>query len=98
MSIHTCEACELSKHCRNSFYPQVESRVLHHFQLVHLDIWGPIRVKSYSGFQYFVIFVDDFSRITYLYLMKDRSELYSIFKSFFMEIKTHFDTSMCISF
>ena len=55
-----------------------------------------MQVKSYSGFPYFVIFVDDFSRITYLYLMKDRCELYLIFKSFFMEIKTQSDTSICV--
>jgi hypothetical protein len=28
--------------------------------------------------------------------MKERSELYSIFKSFDMEIKTQFDVSICI--
>ena len=46
--------------------------------------------------QYFIIFVDDFSRITYLDLMKDHFELYSIFKSFYMEIKAQFDTFICV--
>ena len=34
--------------------------------------------------------------ITYVYLVKDCFELYSIFKSFYMEIKTQFDTSICL--
>ena len=48
------------------------------------------------GFRYFVIFVDDYSRVTYLYLMKERSELYFIFKSFYMEIKTQFNALLRI--
>ena len=69
LSTLPCEACELSKHCHTSFYPQVESCMSRPLQLIHSDIWGPMHVKPYSGFQYFVIFVDDFSRITCLYLM-----------------------------
>jgi hypothetical protein len=91
-----CEVCEFSKHHRVSFPPRIESRVSRPFQLVHSDIWGPIHVSSRSGFQYFVIFVDDYSRITYVYLMKERSELYAIFKSFYHEIKTQFDVSIRI--
>ena len=68
------------------------------FHLVHSDIWGPARVPSRGGFHYFVIFVDDYSRLTYVYLMKNRSDLYSIFKSFYMEIKTQFDVSLRILF
>ena len=60
------------------------------------DIWGPINTPSLLGFRYFVIFIDDYSRITYLYLMKERSELYSIFKSFYTEIKTQFNASLRI--
>ena len=70
--------------------------VLSPFHLVHSDIWGPINTPSLLGFRYFVIFIDDYSRVTYLYLMKKRSELYSIFKSFYMEIKTQFNALLCI--
>jgi len=64
------------------------------FALVHSDIWGPSRVKSTLGFQYFVTFIDDYSRCTWLYLMKNRFELFSIFQSFFHEIKTQFGVSI----
>ena len=45
-----CEVCEFSKHRRVSFTPRVESRVLSPFQLVHSDIWGPLRVPTRFGF------------------------------------------------
>ena len=66
-----CEAYQLNKHHRNSFPRRVESRELQFFELVHTDIWGPSRVKSQKEFQYFVIFVNDCSKMAWLYLMKE---------------------------
>ena len=45
---------------------------------------------SPTGFKYFVTFVDNFSRVTWLYLMKSRSELSSYFSDFCSEIQTQF--------
>ena len=45
---------------------------------------------SPTGFRYFVTFVDDYSRTTWLYLMKNRSELFSHFRAFCAEIHTQF--------
>ena len=78
------------------FASRHESRVSSPFRLVHSDIWGPINTPSLLGFRYFVIFIDDYSKVTYLYLMKECSELYSIFKSFYMKIKTQFNASLRI--
>ena len=71
------------------FVSRHESRLSSAFHLVHYDIWGPINSPSLLGFTYFVIFVDDYS-------MKERFELFSIFKSFVMEIKTQFNASLRI--
>ena len=56
------------------------------FELVHTDVWGPCRTTSALGFQYFVIFIDDYSQCTWFFLMKNRAELYSIFQKFYAEI------------
>ncbi|CAH9069280.1 unnamed protein product [Cuscuta europaea] len=85
-----CESCQIGKHVRTTF-PKSHSHAESPFYLVHSDVWGPSRVSSVLGFRYFVIFVDDFSRCTWLYLMKERSELFGIFKSFCNEIKNQFD-------
>lgn len=46
---------------------------------------------SQTGFYYFVTFVDDYSRLTWLYLMKNRSELLSHFCAFHAEIQNQFN-------
>ena len=51
---------------------------------------GSCPVVSPTGFRYFVTFVDDYSRTTWLYLMKNLYELFSNFRAFYVEIPTKF--------
>ena len=74
-----CESCQLEKHTRVSFPKCLDQRTKSPFELVHTDIWDPSRVESTLGFQYYVTFIDDYSRCTWLFLMKTRAELFSIF-------------------
>ena len=70
--------------------PIVNNQASAPFEMVHSDMWGPCPVVSPTGFQYFVTFVDDYSRTTWLYLMKNSPELFSHFRAFFVEIHTQF--------
>ena len=69
---------------------RVNKRAFSPFELVNSDLWGPCSGVSPTGFQYFVTFVDDYSRTTWLYLMKNCSELFSNFRVFCAEIHTRF--------
>lgn len=50
--------------------------------MVHTDIVGPMRTTSHGGNKYFVLFIDDFSRMTWVYFMNTKSEVFIIFKKF----------------
>ena len=54
-------------------------------------MWGPCSIVSPSRFRYFV---DDYSQTTSLYLMKNRSKLFSHFHAFCVEIHTQFHVSV----
>ncbi|RVW78786.1 Retrovirus-related Pol polyprotein from transposon TNT 1-94 [Vitis vinifera] len=56
--------CQLGKHTRVSFPKRLNNRAKSPFELVHTDVWGPCRTASTLGFQYFVTFIDDYSRCT----------------------------------
>ena len=88
------ESCHFGKQTRVLFPKHLNNRAKSPFELVHTDIWGPCRTTSTLGFQYFVTFIDDYSRCTWLFLMKNRAELYSIFKKIYAEIMIQFNISI----
>ena len=42
---------------------------------------------SIKGFRYFLLLVDDFSHMTWLYLLQERSKVSNVIEFFFSEIK-----------
>nr|CAN79281.1 hypothetical protein VITISV_034553 [Vitis vinifera] len=94
LSSLSCESCQLGKHTRILFPKHLNNRAKSPFELVHTDVWGPCRTASTFGFQYFVTFIDDYSRCSWLFLMKNRVELFSIFQKFYAEIQTQFNISI----
>jgi hypothetical protein len=60
------------------------------FDLVHFDVWGPMPIPTMGGSCYFVIFVDDYSRYTWLYLLQNRSKLPKIYSEFQKMVQTQF--------
>ena len=93
MSQFDCESCQLGKHHRASFknLRLVSSPSL--FELVHCDVCGSTRVPSVSGRRYYIVFIDDFSRASWVYLLKDRGHIYDVLKTFLSEIKNQFDVT-----
>ncbi|PNY04279.1 peptide transporter PTR2 [Trifolium pratense] len=63
------------------------------FDIIHIDIWGPISTVSTSGHKYFLSIVDDKSRFTWLHFMKNKSETASLLKSFIAYVQTQFQVS-----
>ena len=96
LSLLECESCQLGKHTRVLFPKRLGLWTKSPFELVHTDVLGPSRSTSTLGFRYFVTFIDDYSQCTWLFLMKTRPELFSIFQKFHIEIRTQFNTSIRI--
>ena len=88
------ESCQFTKFHPLSSSSKVNKRASAPFNLVHSAIWGPCLVVSQTSFHYFVTFVDDYSRLTWLYLMKNRYELLSHFCAFHAEIQNQFNVSI----
>ena len=91
-----CESCQLGKHTRVSFPKRLDPQTKSPFEFVHTDVWYPSMSSSTLGFRYFVTFINDYSRCTWLFLMKTRARLFVIFQKFHAEIRTQFNTSILI--
>ncbi|RVW37979.1 Retrovirus-related Pol polyprotein from transposon TNT 1-94 [Vitis vinifera] len=74
--VTSCESCQLGKHTRVSFPKRLNNRAKSPFELVHTDVWGPCRTASTLGFQYFVTFIDDYSRSQFTSFMSHHGILH----------------------
>ena len=50
------------------------------FFFIHSDIWGPSRVNNLSKEKWFITFIDDHSRTTWVYLVREKYEAEQTFK------------------
>ena len=67
-----------------------------YFGLIHYDIWGPAPCAMVNGYRYFVLFIDDYSRFTWIYFLKNRSSLYQIYVDFANMVQTQFSSTIKI--
>jgi transposase InsO family protein len=77
-----CEGCVLGKHHRQPFPKEGAWRAKQALELVHTDVCGPMNTLSHGKNRYFVLFIDDFTRMTWVYFMRQKSEVFIIFKKF----------------
>ena len=80
--VDTCESCIMGKKHRKSFPKGVSWRASVFLELIHTDICGPIKNPSLGSQRYFLIFIDDFSRMTWVYFLKEKSETFATCKKF----------------
>jgi hypothetical protein len=76
-----CRGCALSKFTK-ALFPNSDTRSSGILDLVHTDVCGPMSQKSLSGCEYFLTFIDDYSRKTWIYFLKAKSEVFTRFQEF----------------
>jgi hypothetical protein len=76
-----CRGCALGKNAKKTF-PSSDKRSMGILDLIHSDTCGPMSSLSMSGCSYYVIFIDDFSRKTWIYFLKSKNETFNKFKEF----------------
>lgn len=50
-------------------------------EIIYLDVWGPA-CTSVGRKKYYVSFVDDYSKFTWVYLLKSKLDVFEIFHEF----------------
>jgi histone deacetylase 1/2 len=76
-----CSSCCMGKAHRLPSSPSI-TVYTEPLALVFADLWGPASVESHSGFHYFLTCVDAYSRYTWIFPLKRKSDTTSTFIQF----------------
>ena len=88
-SISKCLVCPFAKQTRNVF-PNSSIKSTACFELLHIDLWGPYNTFTVDGKKYFLTIVDDFSRVTWLFLLSHKSAVCVSIQMFLQFVQTQF--------
>ncbi|KAK0577488.1 hypothetical protein LWI29_033847 [Acer saccharum] len=82
-----CEPCQLGKQTKVSHKKNSYIATKRPLELVHMDLMGPIQTESINGKKYIFVCVDDFSRFTWVYFLRNKTEAFDYFKKFCNQVQ-----------
>ena len=71
----TCKGCVRAKNIKNPF-SKSETKNKGMLELIHSNVSGPIPSTYLSFYEYYVTFIDDYSRKTWIYFLKTKDEVF----------------------
>ncbi|KAK4384556.1 Retrovirus-related Pol polyprotein from transposon TNT 1-94 [Sesamum angolense] len=82
-NMNFCDDCILGKHHKVHFpsSPSPNSTSTCILDYVHADVWGPANIPTHGGNRYFLSIIDNFSRKVFVFLIKQKSEVFEKFKN-----------------
>ena len=83
-----CKGCAKGKNMKKTF-PSSESKAKGILEILQSDVCSPMSSSSLRRYVYYVSFIDDFSRKTWIYFIKNKHKVFSKFKEFKALIENH---------
>lgn len=77
-----CEGCLVGKQPRKVFAKVVPARASKPLEMVYTDVCGPRKPITAGRNRYFVTFVDEYSRMMWLFLVQRKEEVFKVFQKF----------------
>jgi len=71
-----------SREAISSFSKKFTSRASQSLQEIRVDVRGPIKPCLFGKHLYFLFFIDDYSRKTWVYFLKEKYNVFNCFKKF----------------
>ena len=89
-----CDACQKGKQHRTSFKPLTEITTTKPLELLHMDLFGPTQTQSLGGKKYTLVIIDDYSRYTWVFFLKHKSETFNTFSTFCASVQNEKESSI----
>ncbi|GAU44851.1 hypothetical protein TSUD_112250 [Trifolium subterraneum] len=89
-----CKECCVAKPARKAFKHDLPMKSSQKLQLIHSDVCGPLEVQSMGGNYYFLTFIDEFTRHVWIYMIEKKSEVFTKFKKFKLQVERESECSI----
>jgi transposase InsO family protein len=86
-----CSSCQAGKQVANTHPNKSQMSTHRPLELLHMDLFVPTSFVSIGGNSYCLVIVDDYSRFTWVYFLRDKSNVFEKFKSFAILAQNQFD-------
>jgi len=90
----TCVSCIAAKQTRTPNSSPATRTTTAPLQLIHTDLAGPMKTTSLGGARYYVLFIDDYSRYTVIYILRQKSETFAKFREYKALVENYHDTKI----
>lgn len=92
-SVEFCDACHIGKSCHLPF-PRSNFHAQAPLDMIYADLWGPSPSVSVDGYRYYIAFVDDNTRYTWLYPLHNKAEAKDAFATFRVHVERFFNAKV----
>ncbi|XP_075086161.1 uncharacterized protein LOC142168889 [Nicotiana tabacum] len=92
-TINKYNVCPCTKQTRLPF-PTSCIKSTDAFDLIHVDVWGPYKYATFDSNKYVLTIIDDFTRMTWLFLLKLKSDVCVVLAQFIVFVQTQFHKTM----
>ncbi|KAJ3705170.1 hypothetical protein LUZ61_008875 [Rhynchospora tenuis] len=93
--LDVCHDCAIAKSHQLPFSSSSHSSTSP-LEIVHSDVWGPCPIVSKNGYKYYLIFVDEFTRFTWIFFLRQKSDVIQVFSNFKAQVENLLNTSIKI--
>nr|GEU38081.1 putative ribonuclease H-like domain-containing protein [Tanacetum cinerariifolium] len=94
---HLCSAYAIGKSKNKSHKPKSEDTNQEKLYLLHMDLYGPMRVESVNGKKYILVIVDDYSRFTWVKCLRSKDEASDFIIKFLKIIQAEVVATACFT-
>lgn len=82
-----CDACQKGIFYKTSFKVRNFISTSMYLELLHIDLFGPIKITSVNGKKYRLVIIDDYSKWTWVKFLKQKDESHYMFTTFCSQVQ-----------
>ncbi|GJR69705.1 retrovirus-related pol polyprotein from transposon TNT 1-94 [Tanacetum coccineum] len=91
---HLCSAYALCKSKKHSHKPKAEDSIQEKLYLLHMDLYGPMRIQSINGRKYIVVIINDYTWFTWVKFLQSKDEVLEFMIKFLKMIQVHLNATV----